>query len=115
MRTSLIAKETSGLDPAPFLHHIETMYWVYIIMSKNNQSLYIGSTPNLVKRLDDHNAGRSKATSRYKPWFYVYIEGYFSKEDAFHREKTLKQFGKVYSQLKRRIKNSLRSAKKVRG
>ena len=90
------------------------MHWVYIIKSDKNDELYIGSTNNLVKRLEDHNSGKSKATLRYKPWFYVYIEGYFFKEDALSREKNLKYFGKAYSQLKRRIKNSL-SAKKVRG
>ena len=45
----------------------------------------------------------------------VYVEGYFLKEDALYREKNLKHFGKVYAQLKRRIKNSLDSAEKVRG
>ena len=91
------------------------MYWVYIIKSRKNGELYIGSTLNLVRRLEEHNSGKSKATSRYKPWFYVYIEGYFSKDDALYREHNLKHFGKVYAQLKRRIKNSLDSAEKVRG
>ena len=90
------------------------MYWVYIIKSEKNGELYVGSTHNLIKRLENHNSGGSKATLRYLPWFYVYIEGYFSKEDAFAREKNIKYYGKVYAQLKRRIKNSL-SAKKVRG
>jgi len=67
------------------------------------------------QRLNEHNSGRSRATAKYRPWFFVYIEGYFPEEDAKRREKTLKQFGKVYSQLKRRIKNSLQSAEKVRG
>ena len=91
------------------------MYWVYIIKSRKNGELYIGSTLNLVRRLEEHNSGKSKATSRYKPWFYVYIEGYFAKDDALYREHNLKHFGKVYAQLKRRIKNSLDSAEKVRG
>lgn len=68
-----------------------------------------------MKRLAEHNTGKSRATTRYKPWFFVYIEGYFSKDDALHRERNLKYFGKVYAQLKRRIKNSLQGAEKVRG
>jgi len=86
------------------------MYWVYIIKSKKNGSLYIGSTSNLGKRIKEHNEGKSRSTKRYIPWVPVYIEGYFSKEEALLREKNLKYFGKVYSQLKRRIRNSLQNA-----
>ena len=91
------------------------MYWIYIIKNKQNDSLYIGSTPNLGKRIKEHNKGKSRSTKRYTPWILVYTEGYFSKEDALCREKNLKYFGKVYAQLKRRIKNSLQGAQKVRG
>jgi len=44
------------------------------------------------------------------PWKFVYVEGYFLKEDALYREHNLKHFGKVYAQLKRKIKNSLSAA-----
>jgi len=86
------------------------MYWVYIIKSKKNNSLYIGSTPDLEKRIKEHNDGKSLFTKKYKPWILVYTEGYFLKEDALYREKSLKYFGKVYAQLKRKIRNSLLSA-----
>ncbi|MEK7149729.1 MAG: GIY-YIG nuclease family protein [Patescibacteria group bacterium] len=86
------------------------MYYVYIIKSKNNNPLYIGTTPNLKRRLEEHNNGESEFTAKNKPWVYAYIEGYFNKEDALSREKSLKYFGKVYAQLKRRIKNSLQDA-----
>lgn len=71
--------------------------------------LYIGSTDNLVKRLKEHNNGLSSHTKKYLPWRPVYFEGYADKDDARDREKKLKQFGKVYSQLKRRIRRSLES------
>jgi len=86
------------------------MYWVYIIKSKQNNSLYIGTTPNLEERIKEHNKGKSQSTKRYIPWVLIYTEGYFSKEDALLREKNLKYFGKVYAQLKRRIKKSLQGA-----
>lgn len=86
------------------------VYWVYIIKSKKNDSLYIGSTSNLVRRLSEHNTGKSPSTARYMPWKFVYVEGYFLKEDALYREHNLKHFGKVYAQLKRKIKNSLSAA-----
>ena len=83
------------------------MHWLYIIKSEKNGELYIGSTNDLDRRLNEHNNGKSPSTSRYKPWFYVYVEGYFLEQDALKREQNLKYYGKVYSQLKRRIKNSL--------
>lgn len=86
------------------------MYWVYILKNKQDDKLYIGSTPNLKKRIKEHNEGKSKSTKSYLLWTIIYTEGYFSKEDALRREHNLKYFGKAYSQLKGRIKDSLRGA-----
>ena len=83
------------------------MYYVYILKSKVRRLLYIGYTDNIPKRLKKHNEGKSTYTKKYRPWELVYLEGYKSKENAQDREKKLKQFGKVYSQLKRRIQRSL--------
>lgn len=85
------------------------MYFVYIIKSQNYSQLYIGRTTNLLKRLTEHNSGLSPSTKKYLPWKFVYFEGYANEEDAKDRERKLKQFGKVYSQLKRRIRRSLQS------
>ncbi len=71
------------------------MYWVYIIKSEKNSSLYFGSTSNLEKRIKEHNEGKSMSTKRNKPWFLVYTEGYFLREDALTREKNIKYFGKA--------------------
>jgi hypothetical protein len=49
------------------------------------------------------------------PWQLVYLEGYADEGDARDREQKIKQFGKVYSQLKRRIRRSLLDPEKVRG
>lgn len=85
------------------------MYFVYILKSQSHKALYIGYTNNIGKRIKEHNAGLSPATKRYAPWRPVYLEGYANKEDAKNREEKLKQFGKVYSQLRRRIMRSLQS------
>jgi putative endonuclease len=85
------------------------MNFVYIIKSLKNKSLYIGITNNINRRLREHNAYDTFSTKRYAPWKVVYLEGYGEKEDAEDREVKLKQFGKVYSQLKRRISRSLQS------
>jgi putative endonuclease len=86
------------------------MHYIYIIKSKKNNSLYIGRTQNLKNRLREHNAGEGFTTKKYGPWVLVYFEGYALEKDAKQREHNLKYFGKVYSQLKRRITNSIDAA-----
>ncbi len=91
------------------------MHYVYILKSISASILYIGRTDNLERRMREHNSGGTRTTRKYIPWVMVYCEGYFDIEDARSRERSLKQFGRVYSQLKRRIAKSLLSAQKVRG
>ena len=86
------------------------MYWVYILKNKVNSSLYVGSTSDLKRRIKEHDEGKNISTRRYLPWIIIYVEGYFSKEDALRREHNLKYFGRAYAQLKGRIKNSLQCA-----
>lgn len=85
------------------------MYYLYILRSLKHGRLYIGYTNNPVRRLGEHNKGLSFETKKYMPWKLVYLEGYANIDDARDREKKVKQFGKVYSQLKRRVMRSLRS------
>jgi putative endonuclease len=85
------------------------MYYVYIIKSTKTGSLYVGYTSNIAKRFKEHNSGKSIYTKKYAPWRLVYLEGYVNIDDAKDREKKIKQFGKVYAQLKRKIKRSLQS------
>lgn len=87
---------------------------MYILQSVRTKQLYIGRTQNVIRRLREHNSGHTFTTAKYAPWVLIYFEGYFSEEDAKHREETLKQFGRVYSQLKRRIQRSILGAQKVR-
>lgn len=86
------------------------MYWVYVLKSKKNASLYIEMTNDFQRRLGEHNNGSSPSTKRYIPWACIYAEGFSSFEDAEAREKNLKYFGKAYGQLKRRIRASLATA-----
>jgi len=87
------------------------MYYVYLLKSKKNGSLYIGYTKNIEERLKSHNNRLVEYTSKYKPWELIYYESFLSLEDAKKREKSLKYFGKAYGQLKSRIKNSLNIGK----
>ena len=67
------------------------MFFVYILKSKTDNSLYIGQTNDLHKRLEFHNQGLSKYTRRKKPWKIVYSEEYNTRTEAISRERFLKQ------------------------
>lgn len=48
------------------------MYYMYILKSKLNGQIYIGSTNDLKNRLVEHNNGKGISTKRYMPWSLVY-------------------------------------------
>ncbi len=86
---------------------MKLQYCVYILLSLKDDKLYIGLTTNLKQRLTDHFKGKSKATSPRRPFKLIYCEYFFSKHDAFRREKYLKtNIGK------RMIKNILKESLK---
>ena len=88
-------------------HYLGFMYYVYLIKSKKDDCLYFGCTKDLRKRLDEHNSGKSFYTKCKGPWEVRYYEAFFSKEDAFQREKQLKKHKKGLTELKKRIEKSL--------
>jgi putative endonuclease len=83
------------------------MFYVYIIKSKLDNKIYIGYTNDLKRRLTEHNKKESQSTKNRTPFELIYYEAYKSSSDAKYREHNLKRFAQSYSQLKRRIKNSL--------
>lgn len=83
------------------------MFYMYILKSLKDQSLYIGSTNDLKRRLLEHNTGRVKSTRSRFPFKLQYYEAFSSEEDARHREWSLKKDGNALAQLKRRIAKSL--------
>jgi putative endonuclease len=64
--------------------------YVYVLRSLLNDSLYIGFSHNLKKRITEHNKGLSPATQAYKPWELLYYEAHLNEEDARRRENYLK-------------------------
>ena len=96
------------MNPAPSINSDKfKMYHVYLLKSEKKNIFYIGYTKNIEQRLKEHNASLVQYTKKHIPWLLVYYESFASLEDAKIREKSLKFFGKAYTQLKRRIKNSL--------
>lgn len=66
------------------------MYYLYILRSKKDQSYYIGSTSNLINRLEGHNKGRSKYTKARRQWELAYNEEFQSLSESKRREYYLK-------------------------
>jgi len=65
-------------------------YLVYILQSEIDESYYIGFTSNIRQRLEYHNSGKSRYTSKKMPWRLVYSEELKTRSDAMKREKFLK-------------------------
>jgi len=53
-----------------------TWYYVYILRSLKNGSLYTGFTTNLSKRINFHNEGITKSTKHNRPWEIILAEAF---------------------------------------
>lgn len=68
-------------------------YWVYILASKRNGTLYIGITNDLARRTWEHREGLVPGfTKRYGVKMLVYSEAFEDVNAAIHREKRLKKW-----------------------
>jgi len=83
------------------------MHYLYVLKSKQDGELYVGSTTDLRRRLIEHNKGLVAFTKARRPLVLVYYEAYASLEDARLRESRLKQRGQARVQLMYRINKSL--------
>jgi len=78
------------------------MFYTYILQSINNpKQTYIGSTPDPRKRLESHNSGANKHTSKFKPWKIVWYGSFMSKDKAIEFEKYLKSASGIAFRRKR--------------
>ncbi|RTY87502.1 GIY-YIG nuclease family protein [Flavobacterium sp. GT3R68] len=69
------------------------MYFIYIIYSKKLNRYYIGTTDDIEKRLNEHNAGfyRDSFTVNGIPWELCLDYGCESSEKAYSLEKFIKR------------------------
>jgi putative endonuclease len=86
------------------------MYYVYILHSKKDGNLYIGSTSNLKSRLIAHDNGHVISTKNRRLLTLIYYESYINQCDAKRRELFLKG-GNGRSQLKIQLQNSFKIIK----
>ena len=66
------------------------MYFVYILVSGVDESLYTGQTQNILARFISHNKGRVQSTRRKMPWRIGYFEAFERRADAMSREREFK-------------------------
>jgi len=69
-------------------------YFVYILRTSSN-TLYIGQTNNLAKRLKEHsshNSSSAKYMTYFRSFDLVYSETYATRTEAMQRESQLKKW-----------------------
>lgn len=72
-------------------------WYVYILASKRNGTLYIGMTNNIARRIDEHKTKVVKGfTQKYHVHRLIYYEVYDSPEEAIRREKNLKAWQRTW-------------------
>jgi len=70
-------------------------YFVYMLASKKNGTLYIGITNNLIKRVYEHRNNLVEGfTKRYGVHKLIYYEIYSDIYDAIEREKRMKKWNR---------------------
>ena len=79
----------------------EQTYYVYVLRNTKDR-LYIGSSKNLEKRVQQHQKNKGGWTSRRGPWELVYNEQFTSRREAMRREPKLKR-GKANQELHTRF------------
>ncbi|WP_338577265.1 GIY-YIG nuclease family protein [Brevundimonas olei] len=69
------------------------MFYVYILASRRNGTLYTGSTDDLLKRVAEHREKlRDGFTARYAVSRLVWYGAHDSRETAFVRERRIKEW-----------------------
>ena len=68
-------------------------YFVYLMASQKNGTLYVGVTRDLVRRVHENKSGAVEGfTNRYSVHHLVWFESTGSVEAAIHKEKQIKNW-----------------------
>ena len=72
-------------------------FWVYILASRRNGTLYIGMTDDLVRRAWEHRTGTIPGFTReYGIKMLVWFEQHETREPALQRERQLKKWNRAW-------------------
>ena len=73
------------------MHKMELQYYIYILTNKNNTTLYVGVSNNLIRRMYEHkNKLCDGFTKKYNIDKLVYYETCSDVISAIEREKQIK-------------------------
>ena len=72
-------------------------YYVYILSSRKNGTLYIGVTDDLIKRVYEHKQNLIEGyTNKYNVHTLVYYEAHDDIQEAIIREKQIKKWNRKW-------------------
>ena len=76
---------------------VTKQFYVYIMASKRNGTLYVGVTSDLVQRTWQHKDDQVEGfTSKYAVKMLVYFEVHETAESAITREKQIKKWNRAW-------------------
>ena len=72
-------------------------YYVYILSSKRNGTLYTGVTSDIIKRVYEHKQNVVEGfTNKYNVHWLVWYEIHDSSDSAINREKQIKKWKRAW-------------------
>ncbi|MFO1185109.1 MAG: GIY-YIG nuclease family protein [Bauldia sp.] len=72
-------------------------FYVYMLASRRNGTLYVGMTDDLARRGWEHREGvRPGFTRRYGVTRLVWYEAHATRESAFERERRIKEWRRAW-------------------
>lgn len=93
MRGSLLrlSKANTGESRFSLIFFKFIMSYLYILESKKNSTFYVGSTIDLLNRMEEHCSGKSKYTSNLLPLKLVFSQKFKSIKEARKAELWVKR------------------------
>jgi len=71
-------------------------FFVYIMASQRNGTLYVGSTDDIGRRVFEHQSRIRGFTATYGCTLLVWLETHDSRESALIRERRIKEWRRVW-------------------
>jgi len=72
-------------------------FYVYILASRRNGTLYVGMTDDLVRRVWEHRIGAVPGfTRKYGVKMLIWYEQHETRETAFQRERQIKRWNRAW-------------------
>ncbi len=75
-------------------------YYLYVLRSSKDEKLYIGVSADPVRRLREHNSGKSKSTRYRRPFEMIYTKEFEKRKEAYKYEWWVKNTGEGNKSLK---------------